>query len=74
MNTAAKVQMQLPDINILLKGMPPRKACKCGKGLPEVSFDFTQRTWFVWCGCSQSSSDMKYLDHAILDFNTKNKK
>lgn len=74
MATSTQQKIKLPALDILLQGMPKRENCRCGAGLPEVTFDFGQRSWFVWCGCGQSSNDMSFLDHAILDFNTKNKK
>ncbi len=65
--------IKLPSLNILLEGLPKRDKCKCGAGLPGISFDFEARTWSCWCGCGAGSHDMAKLEHAILDFNTKNK-
>lgn len=76
MNDITKISesIKLPSLDILLEGLPKRDPCNCGKGLPEVTFDFSRRTFFVWCDCGMSSNDMTFLSLAILDFNTKNKK
>jgi len=70
----AKQNILLPSLEFLLKGMPERDSCRCGDGKPDISFDFEKRTWIAWCGCGLCSDGMSYLDHAILDFNTKNKR
>lgn len=63
-------QPNLPQLEDILHGMPEPQACNCGEGLPEISFDFTTREWFVWCGCGVNTMSTM-LDVAILGFNAK---